>query len=164
MSEPHPITKEQQEFHAALGEAISQWAWVESELFALFARLIRPGNWHALAAAMHTNLTFMAKVGMVDAAASHVLSGDDLAEWVRLKNRLTRFVKRRNTMAHSTVYTAPQRPLGQMVSLSHAMYDPRLAAEGLWSSYTINRVRQNCASFQRLATQLGEFVRRFPPP
>lgn len=111
MPEFRSIESERQRFFASLGEAISQWAWVEYHLFHVYVRLVRPELFKAASAAFLAVINFNSKLAMVDAAASFALTKDeDIAEWTTLKNKLGRLAKRRNKMAHMPVYTAPQLP------------------------------------------------------
>jgi hypothetical protein len=166
MPESRSIENERQLFFAALGQAISQWAWVEYRLFHVYVRLIRPELFKATSAAFHAVINFNSKLSMVHSAASFALTKhEDITEWTTLKNRLGRLSKLRNAMAHMPVYTAPQLPADKSVYLSPSILDfgadhPEFGHP----RWTRKRVEETCAMFQRIAKRLEEFSDRFPLP
>jgi hypothetical protein len=160
------IENEQQLFFAALGKAISQWAWVEYHLFHVYVRLVRPELFRATSASFHAVINFNSKLAMVDAAASVALTKEeDKAEWTTLKNKLGRLVKLRNEMAHKPVFTTPQLPSDKSVHLHPSILDVRAdhLGEFLNPKWVLRRVQSTCLIFERLAERVADFSQRFPP-
>lgn len=167
MAELRSIENERQRFFAALGEAISQWAWVEYHLFHVYVRLVRPELFKATSASFHAVVNFRSKLAMVDAAASFALTKEeDIVEWTTLKNKLGRLVKLRNAMAHMPVYTAPQLPSDKSVHLAPSILDFRVdhKEEFFNPKWVLRRVQSTCIIFERLAKRVAAFSERFPPP
>lgn len=167
MVELRSIENERQRFFAALGEAISQWAWVEYHLFHVYVRLVRPELFKATSASFHAVINFKSKLAMVDAAASFALTKEeDIAEWTTLNNKLGRLVKLRNAMAHMPVYTAPQLPSDKSIHLGPSILDFHADPSGeLFNpKWVLRRVQDTSAMFERLAKRVAAFSERFPPP
>jgi hypothetical protein len=166
MAGPRSIENERQRFFAALGEAISEWAWVEHHLFHVYVRLVRPELFKATSAAFHAVINLNSRLAMADAAASFVLTKqEDIAEWTTLKNKLGRLVKLRNEMAHMPVYTAPQLPSDKSVYLAPTILDFGAERPEFGNpKWVLRRVQDTGAMFERLAKRVAEFAARFPPP
>jgi hypothetical protein len=103
--------KEQQDFFAALGRALSCWQFVESSLHALFEAAIQPALPDALSASFHQIQTFNGKLQVTDVAVRVALlqrtregtlkdDGGTLHEWEKLFDNLKKKNDRRNELAH----------------------------------------------------------------
>jgi hypothetical protein len=166
MLKPRSIEAERHEFFAALGEAISNWAWIEFWLFDLYVRIVRAELYEATSAAFYSVINFNSKLRMVDAAAKLALTKtEDIAEWKALRRQIDSLSKIRNDMAHRTVYTAVQFPEDRSVYLERSFTDFREGSRDFFNPhYTRPRIQAHAASFEQLARRLSSFVLRLQGP
>ena len=116
---------ESTEFYAQLGKCISVWAAVEMSLVTLFNACMHGSDVDVASAVYHAVENFRSRLGMIDAALSVVLNGDDLLkEWAGvlgvadkprkkgLFHKITSASQKRNHLAHYTVMhlTAVKKP------------------------------------------------------
>ena len=77
--------EEEQEFLETLAWAITQWQYVEMELYRVFLGCIKPRNQAVVSAAFHAVINFNTRLAMTDAAAHIALHNlPELDEWKKL--------------------------------------------------------------------------------
>lgn len=149
------------EFHAAIGAAIQRWTRVEMSLYLIFMELIRPPKRRqaAFSAAFHSIINFNSKLQMVDAAAAFSLEyRKDQKEWNAIVNSLGRLAKRRNALAHLTLwYDARRSPPNFLAS---AVLDFRDGIEHPKPRFTLPRVLAASRSFGRIDERLSSLYFR----
>lgn len=112
----NPSNEEYQAFYTAIGRGITLWAEIENKLSLVYSYLVFDTS-QAAQDSFYSVGTFRAKLNLVDAASgSGFLRMENTAPamfrlktWNNLKNRLGRFSKDRNRLAHYrvTIYGTP---------------------------------------------------------
>ncbi len=101
-----PSGEEYVEFYIAYGECFAAWSGVELNLFAVYALHINSADYASVSASYYSTTGFRAKLGMVDAVvkASSRASQEDRKKWQLLTENASKKSRRRNELAHNTVF------------------------------------------------------------
>jgi hypothetical protein len=161
--DPEKALRQQQEFFECLGRAISQWAYVEDQVYHTYRVIIDPGDWIASAAAYHSVINMKTRLDMIDAALSvsrhykHRLS-----EWEKIRKKIGNQSVRRNKVAHWTVThdaTQDDEP-GVTMYLQAPLYDFRkISEEGHREKIDTKQVVQWAGAFAKLGLEIEDFWR-----
>lgn len=123
-----PSMQEYQEFYTVYGECFSAWSDVESHLLAVFIFLLRSPDYSAASAVFYSTVGFRAKLSMVDEVVTNSKSvhTDNLTEWKSINSEASKKSRRRNELAHNTVFYGRLNGIG-----SRKMFvgDPRTPSE-----------------------------------
>jgi Ulp1 family protease len=92
-------------FLLQLTRAIQAWLWVESELYWLYAMLMRGANSHLVSATFNSIQSVDAKLTLLTSCFTLVFERDgrELKEWKTLRSKLDRLNKKRNKLVHEPV-------------------------------------------------------------
>ena len=92
-------------FHLQLAKSIQAWLWVESELYALYAMLMRGANSHLVSVTFNNIQSIDAKLYLLNSCFALVFGRDsgDLKEWKALFSRIEKLNKKRNKIVHEPV-------------------------------------------------------------
>ena len=139
--------------------ALVGWQFVETNIFFIFAHLIRSHNGRAMSAAYHSVINLNTRLDMIDSAAHVILAGKPLLdEWNRLLKRIKERASRRNDLAHfglSMLSETSDTP-GKTILIS-SIFDTR---EDKPREYDIKQIREISHSFSALKTDLDAFLEK----
>lgn len=101
-----PAVEEYCGFYMVYGECFAAWSDVEARLHAIFIVLLKSPEYAAASAAFYSTVGFRAKLSMVDEviASSKSMQLEDLTEWKSIYDEASKKARRRNELAHNTVY------------------------------------------------------------
>jgi hypothetical protein len=157
-----PFRASLEEFHRAIGAALTAWAQVEDNLADLFVFFVS-GHTHTAAAraAFYAVINFNTKLAMTDVAAQWAIS-QHLPRWTTIHNRLNRQAKRRNDIVHFTLVQSTEiRGDGFVkpaIVLTPSLGNLTAHLSGTPARrLTVNDVQQRAATFQQLAKDINEF-------
>ena len=97
---PIPSGTPADQFFRAYGRAMLTWQTVELELFRFYFTLFEHGNLKQAGAAYYSQKSFGAKLALVKATASAVITDERLKTWNGLRNEIEAAEKDRNILAH----------------------------------------------------------------
>jgi hypothetical protein len=97
--------KEEDHFLLQLAKAIPAWLWVESDLYALYAMLMKGANPHLVSVTFNNIQSVDAKLQLLNSCFSLVFARDseDLKEWKKLFRKIEKLNKKRNKIVHEPV-------------------------------------------------------------
>jgi len=149
-------TKAYIEFFMALGEGTAAWALLEGALVTILHGATRPIHRGAISAGYNALATFRTKLDFVDATVRSTFADASLIEeWSTLFNKLTKKNKKRNAMAHGTVYydhnaASLNRKYFVPATVSGDISDKRLYASDLKAiKNSFERLRAKCLEFSQ---------------
>jgi hypothetical protein len=93
---------DEDEFLRQLGQTIQSWLWVEAELYALYALVMRGANSHLVSVTFNNIQSVGAKLGLLNSCLALILPKKE-AEWLhwrRLFNKADSLNKKRNKIVH----------------------------------------------------------------
>ncbi len=93
------------DFHCQLGRTIQSWLWVESEVYALYALLMKGANSHLVSATFNNIQSVDVKLGLLNSCLALILpkSESEWLRWKRLFNKADKLNKKRNKIVHEPV-------------------------------------------------------------
>ena len=147
--------------YIAVGRAIEEWSWVETNLAILLEGLMWHGRSDLVGPAFHAVVNFNSKLKMVDTVAQRVLTAKRLDGWNTLRNRISKKADKRNEIAHSAIVmhgrTAP------LVARLHPYWAitkdiPAKKGDGL----SVQQLNERAASFTDVSIEILDFYRRLP--
>lgn len=147
--------------------ALVGWQFVETNIFFIFAYLIRSQHGGAMSAAYHSVINLNTRLEMIDSAAHIILEGNPLLdEWNRLLKKIKKRARRRNDLAHFgiSMLSDKTKTPGKNVLVS-SIFDPR---ESKVREYDIKQINEIYHSFILLKDDLDAFLQKLskvvPPP
>ncbi|WPG35169.1 hypothetical protein [Variovorax sp. EBFNA2] len=151
-----PDKLEYEEFYVAYGECFSIWSEVELRLFAIFACLIRSPDYEAMSSSFYSTTGFRSKLDMVDAVVTNSkrVGEEEKKTWATLRQSATRSSKRRNHLAHGTVYFGREASERRKIFVG----DPRQPYKR--TRLHTHDLRELQESFSALSLELGMFWQR----
>ncbi len=124
-------SEEGQAFYAALGLAITQWAYIERALCDVYHAVLDQPNKDISTAAFYAVENFRSKMQMVDAVMRTRFAGSPhLEDWTGTPNehglwdRITRASGTWNRLAHHTVVVTPSAKPGKRYRLLPNIWNP----------------------------------------
>ena len=148
-------------FYATLGGAISAWQLVETALYEIYERAVRPGHPGAAGAAFHAIQTFNIKIAVTEAAVIFRLGAmpDLLKEWDRLKIQANKKSQRRNQLVHfSTFIMFKEQNENDKICLEPQVYDYRFARGRL--KFRTSEITEIALTFSKLSESFRIFARK----
>jgi hypothetical protein len=149
-----PTGEEYVEFYIAYGECFAAWSGVEQHLLAVYALLMSSTDYVAVSASYYSTSGFRGKLEMVDAVvrASSRTSQDHRKHWQSLFDSASKRSRRRNELAHNTVFFGR---LGDTGAKKIFLGDPHNPGErSRLHAHDLREIRQ---SFTVLGEELFEF-------
>lgn len=149
-----PDEQTYEKFYTAYGECFSAWSSVEVNLFAVFMFLVQSPHYHVASSAFYSTAGFRAKLDMVDATVknSPLVNPSAREEWSALKEKLTKSSRRRNQLAHDTVFFGRDSEHDTRKMFVASPNNP--AAGARLHTHDLKEIRQ---SFERLAQELFQY-------
>lgn len=162
MEDPNLASPEDVEFYAALGRAMDDWQLVEISLCNLFATTLRTPDERVAAEVFYSVQNFRDKLSMVDASVKFVFWGhrDLLPKWEKLRKKVDRRSKRRNTIVHAHTWSEHigdgkmERRLGPQLALTRYL-DAQSSPQKHFIS--IKQMNEAGRSFRAVGIRLKEF-------
>lgn len=153
------------EFFTAIGIALTEWQYVEKDLYLIFALLIDSPHEKALAAAFHSALNLNIRLDMVDAAAQFRLEGTPLlAEWDSIRDKVDTRARLRNKIAHYTVsYNRKARSKHKRIYMEPSHYDVtshKKMNKQQKTACDLRFLRGLETSFNELSHEMYNFIRK----
>ena len=124
--DPENALQQQREFYELMGRAISQWAYLEDQVYHTYRKIINPGDLVAAATAYHSILNMNTRLDMIDAGlAVSKKYKSHLPEWEKLRKKIRKKSAHRAKLAHWTVVQDAGQPneLGVTMYLQPPTYD-----------------------------------------
>lgn len=92
-------------FHLQLARAIQAWLWIESELYLLYAMLMRGANPHLVSATFNSIQSVDAKLVLLNSCFALVFAedSDERKTWKTLFNKVEKLNKKRNKVVHEPI-------------------------------------------------------------
>lgn len=92
-------------FHLQLARTIQAWLWIESELYSLYAMLMRGANPHLVSATFNNIQSVDTKLALLNSCFALVFSEDsnERKTWKTLFNKVEKLNKKRNKIVHEPV-------------------------------------------------------------
>lgn len=125
--------EEVEQFVYHMGRAIAVWQFVETELFYIYAMLMKGANEHLISVTFFHIQSFNSKIQLVKACIKQVVNDESaLVIWNKIDKELCKQTNVRNQIAHRPVSTTFSDEKIDMVSIlapSHLdvkKYDPNL--------------------------------------
>ena len=147
--------------YLAVGRAIENWSWVETNLALLLKAMIRSPGRRLVGPAFHAVTNFRDKLKVVDEVATRTLSGKRLSNWNTLKNKISRKSERRNQIAHfSTVIHGKSAPLEARLHPYWAITKWTSAAKG--DGFTAADIENLAKAFIDLSQEILRFHHTLP--
>lgn len=159
---------EEDEFYAALGRAISEFAEVEDQLYVLYGEIMKPQIWKISSATYHVSKTFENKRELVRTAleASY---GSEINEykklhdlWKKIDADLQEAGKRRNKIAHLPVVDT----YGESLHIRPSFFNAKSMIKGDFRkaefNYDLARLQQLKQEFNKLVGDIRMFANELP--
>ncbi|MEG6508825.1 hypothetical protein V6C03_07560 [Methyloligella sp. 2.7D] len=143
------MSEETEELFAAVGRAISEWAFVESALARLFSLSVHSSHPSAAEAAFYSATSFRTKLELLTSALA-ISSPNSTHCWKALCRKLTKRSKKRNHLAHFH-FLIRSDDKGCSVRLAPPMGNPSNEIEIFDDNH--------CYSVEDIETARSEFVR-----
>lgn len=142
------------QFYTAYGECFSAWSSVEVNLFAVFMFLVQSPHYQVASSAFYSTAGFRAKLDMVDASVRNSPLVDPSAreKWSALKEKLTKSSRRRNQLAHDTVFFGRDSEHDTRKMFVASPHKPSAGAR--LHTHDLKEIRQ---SFERLAHEIFQY-------
>jgi hypothetical protein len=101
-----PSEEEYAEFYLAYGECFAAWSHVEGSLLAVYMFLMSPADYAAISASYFSTTGFRAKLELVDSVLKSAarVSEEQQRKWRSLFEGVSKKSRRRNELAHNTVF------------------------------------------------------------
>jgi hypothetical protein len=165
---PKPRPEDETAFYYFFGVAMAAWQDVELFVSVLYGHLVSPMHKAALFASLYEVYSFNTRLGMLDVAVEHRYP-DLVPEWQKLSGRLSTKSKRRNALAHLTVYFDPAiKQTNRQLFLGQSMLTaPQSANKKEWirqGAIDTAQLREMTDAFTKLRTDLTDFAMRLPEP
>jgi hypothetical protein len=165
---PRPRPEDERDFYRFFGAAMAAWQNVELFVAVLYVHLVSPIHRATMFAALYEVYSFKTRLEMLDVAVEHRYPSL-VPEWQRLSRKLSAKSKRRNALAHRTVYFDPsikqtnrQLFLGQsMLTASQSSNRKEWICEG---AIDTAQLREMVDAFTKLRRDLIDFGMRLPEP
>jgi hypothetical protein len=161
--DPEKALRQQQQFFEYLGRAVSQWAYVEDQVYHTYRVIIDPGDWVASAAAYHSVINMKTRLDMIDAALNVSRQYKDrFSEWGKIRKKIRDQSARRNKVAHWTVTGDATRDdeTGVTMYLHAPFYDVRkISEEGHQEKVDVKQLAQWTSAFAKLGMEIEDFWR-----
>src|SRR5262249_28453167 len=103
---PRPRPEDETNFYYSFGVAMAAWQDIDLFVAVLYGHLVSPTQRTALFASLYEIYSFKTRLEMLDVAVEHRYP-DLVLEWQKLSGKLSTKSKRRNALAHRTVYFDP---------------------------------------------------------
>lgn len=162
--DPEKALQQQREFYEILGRTISQWAYLEDQVYHTYRRIIDPGDWVAAAAAYHSILNMNTRLDMIDAGlAVSKKHKTHLPEWKKLRKKIRKQSARRARLAHWTVTQDATQPgeRGVTMYLQPPTYDfGKYGENGKREIVTAKQVAHWASAFAQLGVLVEDFWRQ----
>jgi hypothetical protein len=146
----------------AVGQSLSDWAFVEEGLFEIFARLMASPALGPPSCAFMAVDAMHAKIKMVDSMMCHSKAGRKvLPEWEKLKERCNALTTKRNALAHRRVTTLKIGRAKAQPALIAYKHDLRNALEeeySVASHMKVDAVKGLSKKFRELGADLLKFA------
>ncbi len=159
---------EEDEFYAALGRAISEFAEVEDQLYVLYGEIMKPQIWKISSATYHVSKTFDNKRELVRTAleASYDSEINEYTElhnaWKKIDNDLQEAGKKRNKIAHLPVVDTYGEPLHIRPSFFNAKSMMKGDYRKADFNYDLAKLQQLRNEFNKLVGDIRLFVNELP--
>lgn len=150
-------------FFEVLGRAVSAWQLVESSLYLVYERAVRPALPGAAAAAFHSLQAFKTKLVATNAAVRFAcIEYDDIRNiWSVLEKRADKLALRRNQFVHfGTVVLVNEANQNDRIRLEPLIYDTRHIVSGSQPRIRITEITEISTRFDALALDLERFSAR----
>lgn len=149
-----PSGEEYVEFYIAYGECFAAWSGVELNLLAVYALHINSADYASVSASYYSTTGFRAKLEMVDAVvkASSRASQDDRKKWQLLSESASKKSRRRNELAHNTVFFGRHTETGTKKMFLGSPHSP--SEHSRLQAHDLREIRQ---SFTLLGEELFSF-------
>jgi len=66
--------EEERDFYEQLARTIQSWLWVESEIYRMYAAIMRGANPHLVSATFHNFQSIRSQLGLIDACLALIFS------------------------------------------------------------------------------------------
>lgn len=120
------VNEEQIAFFMAMGQAVSQWSFIEHGLFLVVSRCFDMDDFQPLANGFYSIENFRSKVSFVDRSFQVSRHVDGFgADWAKTKENVTKLAKSRNAIAHSRVMIHFRAPEGKRFAIVPTFAKPR---------------------------------------
>jgi|GEM_PF-2669012 len=92
-------------FHLQLAKTIQAWLWIESELYLLYAMLLKGANTHLVSATFNNIHSVDAKLALLNSCFSLVFAdgSEEQKRWKTLFKKVQKLNKKRNKIVHEPV-------------------------------------------------------------
>jgi hypothetical protein len=119
-------------FFDTLGRAVTVWQTVETSLYEVYEKAVRPQLPGAAAAGFHAMQAFNVKLTVTDAAVRFCAAGNEtlLREWADIKDDAGKKATRRNQFVHFSTYIMwDETNPNDRIRLEPQLYDTRFPAD-----------------------------------
>jgi hypothetical protein len=162
------VEKERQLLLAEIGQSITSWSFVETELYRIFHHCIGAPALNPSAAAFNAVENFRSKLAMTDGVVKSYLGKDQLRSiWDRKNRDCLGQSKARNFIAHGTVVVlaiGKMKGRPYLIGYSPMRPNPSNTRNVLREKrYDLKAMRNINAEFLKLSRHLGEFCKKLPP-
>ncbi|QSV13261.1 hypothetical protein CGI80_00535 [Vibrio parahaemolyticus] len=149
-----PEIQDYTEFYTLYAECMACWSGVESSLLSLYMLLLQVDDYHAASAAFYSTNGFRIKLDLVDAIVknSSKVEECDRELWNKLYKESSKKSRRRNQLAHNTVYYGR---FNDNETRRMFIADPRNPSEG--ARLYIHDLRNIRDAFEELRNNLFSF-------
>ena len=124
------MDKEEQ-FYSQLGKTIQAWLWVETELYFIYAQLMKGANHHLVSATFHKIQSVDSKLSLINACLSLVLDaeGEEWKCWKNLFKKALKLNKKRNKIVHEPAVISVKNGV-QTIFISPSHFNSMALAKG----------------------------------
>jgi hypothetical protein len=154
----------EEEYHLALGRAVSMWSAVEVSLGELMFAAIKPPTKTTLLRAYYSVQNFRDRLNMINAALAWGLLNDAASTeaWTNLYERIKGASTSRNRNVHAMTWITDDVGFH---GRRHLVFDEETRMSP-WklrdTSITPNRLQEDMARFQMLAAEIRDFTKKLP--
>jgi len=157
---------DEDQFYAAIGRTITQWANVEQSLFQVYNHIMKPQIWLVTSATYHVAQTFNNKLELVSMAVKSAYNDKSYTDtnkaWVKLKDKLRKISSKRNDIAHLIAFNDIENGLQLRPAIlnAKAMLNEDYKSK-IYKTKDINKLQK---TFINLSHDVDEFKKSLPPP
>ena len=154
------------EFYAALGRAVLQWAVVEQDLFKLYGEIMKPQLWVVTSSTYNVVQTFRGKLSLVAVSIKASYPEESYSQliesWKNLNNKLTNKSSKRNDLVHLSLGTDPNLNL----CLKPDPFNAKAMLSETYKSktYLLEDIKLVETNFLELSRELVSFIENLPLP
>lgn len=118
-------------FYCQLAKAIQAWGWIETEIYLLYAAIMKGANTHLVSVTFHHIESFESKIQLLDSCLKLLFdrSSDEYKEAKKLLNKSRNLNEKRNKIVHEPVIIRVEGGIKSII-IHPSHFDARALTKG----------------------------------